>query len=427
MNRRVLRFALDPTLLLPFLALIPLAGNGQTRDAVCQNGAGEFSATSSTGVAVYVGTRKVEGFGSRDCESILSWKGRQLVAVPHAWQLDVDAMGIDLELGAPVLALQIRQTDADRFATYRIYSLKQPAQLLREITGSDTYSAVDTDLDGQVEIWTHDAAAVDDFDNIPLNAFDFPPTVVLRFEKHRLLDVSAGFVAEFDRQISAAKAQLSSEQLIAFKATDGTLAHATTSAPGELHSLTRTKIGILEIVFAYLYSGRQDQAWQSLRDFWPAADYQRIHAAIEAARARGILRQVDGTATSTGRARPKHKIPVFEAKARFDAPSPTTSPTRTAGVMIGPVSVAALMIADTPPVAIDMYMKRIGNEGEGPLEERTKVHLIIDDAGKVHSIQFDGPPNEQIKDATEGWRFIPARNQGHPVACSLELFLSSPK
>jgi hypothetical protein len=392
---------------------------------VCQNGVGEYSAKSIDGVNVHVGARKVQGFASRECESILSWKDQQIIAVTNAWQVDVDALDIDLGLGAPVLAIQIKPTAVTRYATYQIYSLHKPPQLLKEITGGDNYSAADTDLDGHIEIWTHDAAAVDGLENIPLKAYDFPPVVALRFEKHRLLDVSSQFVAEYNKQIAAARAELSPDQLSQFKATDGTLAKAVSASPGEMHNLMRTKIGVLEIVFAYLYSGREDQAWLTLHDLWPATDYDRIHAAIVAARARGILKQVDGA--DTEKPRSKHNIPVFAANVPGNAPDPSTYASHTAGSSVAPVAVSPLMIADTPPVAIDMYMKRTSDGGGGPLEERTKVHLIIDDAGKVHSIEFEGPTNERIKGATAGWRFIPAHNQGHPVASSLEMFLTSPK
>jgi hypothetical protein len=404
---------------------------------VCQNGAGSFSATSSTGAAAYVGTRKVEGFGSRDCELLLRWNRQELVAVPHAWQLDVDAMDIDLGLGAPVLALQMKPTEVDRTSTYQIYSLKQPPHLLREISGGDDYSAADTELDGHVEIWTHDAQAVDGFEDFPLSSFDFPPTVVLRFEKRGLMDASAEFRAEFDRQIAAVKAQLNPQQLSAFKASDGTLAATPPSSVEELHSLMAAKIGVLEIVFAYLYSGREDQAWQTLRDLWPAADYDRIRAEIAAARSRGILRQVDGAGTEEKRLKIKHQTAIYKAPSNRSKPSLEPAPSlvrpspatdgRTIMASSGNSDEGQAFIADTAPVQIDLYMKGTSDEDEAPLETQRTVHLLIDDAGKVHSIKFDGPPDQRIKDSIAGWRFIPALKNGHPVACSLDLSLSSPR
>lgn len=51
-----------------------------------------------------------------------------------------------------------------------------------------------TGLGGRVEIWTHDAGAADGFEGLDLDEFDFAPTVVLRFEGGRLMDVSSDFL-----------------------------------------------------------------------------------------------------------------------------------------------------------------------------------------------------------------------------------------
>jgi hypothetical protein len=431
MPSRTSRFAIHQLVILASLPLIPLAANSQSSDAACQNGAGGFAATSSTGVAVFVGTRKVEGFGSRDCQSILRWKDQELVAVPHAWQLDVDAMDINLGLSAPVLTLQMKATEVDRTSTYQIYSLKQPPELLREITGGDTYAAADTNMDGHVAIWTHDAQAIDGLEHIPLSSFDYPPTVVLRFEKRRLLDAQSEFTAEFDRQIAAIKTQLNPRQLSSFKAGDGTLAATPASAVDELHALMTAKIGILEIVFAYLYSGREDQAWHTLRDLWPDADYDRIRAAIAAARAHGMLRQVDGVDEGAGRSRAKHEIVVYQAppeKAKTNhEPSPPPMPSamgRESNVTSGS-NVSLTSVADSPPVPIHLYMKTEGDNGDAPLVRTMMLNLIIDDAGKVRSVQFNGSPDKRIKDASANWRFIPAFKFGHAVACQMNFEIAS--
>ena len=132
-------------------------------------------------------------------------------------------MGADLGLGSLVVAFQIKDTEADPRIQYKIYSLRQPPQLLRTITGEDYFSAADTRLDGSVEIWTTDAAAVNGFENLPRSAFDFAPTVVLRFEGKKLIDVSSEFRPYFDRQIATLRGQLDAQQLSDFKQSDGRL------------------------------------------------------------------------------------------------------------------------------------------------------------------------------------------------------------
>jgi hypothetical protein len=54
-----------------------------------------------------------------------------------------------------------------------------------------------------------------------------------------------------------------------------------------LPRLRKVKIQVLEIVWAYLYSGREKEAWRALADMWPIADVERIRSEIIAARAPG--------------------------------------------------------------------------------------------------------------------------------------------
>ena len=73
----------------------------------------------------------------------------------------------------------------------------------------------------------------------------------------------------------------------------------------ELEGLLNTKIKVLEIVWSYLYSGRQQEAWHELQDMWPASDFERIRAAILDARARGIRAEVDGVSSGALPGRPR--------------------------------------------------------------------------------------------------------------------------
>jgi len=72
------------------------------------------------------------------------------------------------------------------------------------------------------------------------------------------------------------------------------------------------KAKVLEIVWSYLYSGREQEAWRSLADMWPALDVDRIRAAILNARARGIRAQVDGVSTAIPSGREIH-AKIFDA------------------------------------------------------------------------------------------------------------------
>ncbi len=131
-------------------------------------------------------------------------------------------MGADLGLGVPVVAFQIRNSAFDASRSYGIYSLAEGHRSCSERLREETPSGPQfPDADGRVEMRTHDAKAASGFEGVPIGDFDFPPTVVLRFEDSRLIDVSSEFLSEFDRQIAQVRAQLNSKQLAEFKQGDG--------------------------------------------------------------------------------------------------------------------------------------------------------------------------------------------------------------
>ncbi len=270
-----------------------------TRFLVCNKGDGSFHGTLPRGtanhdIAVSVGAAKTKGFAARSCQAKLTWHKRDLVVVPDAAQVDIDVMGADLGLGSLVVAFQLKASDTDPQIKYEIYSLSKPPQLLRTITGEDFFSAADTMLDGSVEIWTTDAAAIKGFEGLPLGAFDAAPTVVLRFEKKKLIDVSSEFRPYFDREIETLHSQLDARQLSDFRQSDGKLPNEQRMKDHQPQGLLATKVKVLEIVWCYLYSGREQEAWKTLAEMWPSSDLNRIRTAIVDAQARGLRAQVDG-------------------------------------------------------------------------------------------------------------------------------------
>ena len=240
--------------------------SSQTYKVVCSNAYyGKFEVKFNTGVSVSVGPAANGGFFKRVCEARLRWDKQSLV-VAEAWQIDIDALGADLGLGVhdskgkadakddrnqskgePVVAFQVKKSDADPSMTYQIYSLEKPPRLLRTITGGDFFSAADTDLDGRIEIWTGDARAVDGFENLALSELDFAPTLLLRFEHHRLMDVSSQFRSHFDRQIENVRARLDSQKLRDFKNSDGKLSAPSPLPVEQLLRLRTAKIKVLKI------------------------------------------------------------------------------------------------------------------------------------------------------------------------------------
>jgi hypothetical protein len=109
------------------------------------------------------------------------------------------------------------------------------------------------------------------------------------------------------------RTQFGAQDLKDFQGTDGKLAATSSLAPDRIHALRITKIKILEIVWAYLYSGREQEAWRALADMWPPGDLDRIRAAILTARARGIRSQIDNFSAGESKFHFKKRAYIFDA------------------------------------------------------------------------------------------------------------------
>ena len=376
-----------------------------------------------------VAATKEHGLAEHSCEAELVSGNSSLTVVKGASQVDVDVMGADLGLGVPVVAFQVKKSAFDADMTYKIYSLQGHPQLLRTITGGDFYRAADTDMDGRVEIWTHDAGAASGFEGVPFGDFDFPPTVVLLFEDRRLMDVSREFQSEFDRQITQVRAQLASRQLAEFKRSDGKLERILPAEMSELRDLMMAKIGVLEIVWAYLYSGREQEAWRALAEMWPAADFDRIRTSIAGAQASGIRSEVDGVEPPDRTARKKRHVEVFNLaeQTKTVGSTPTTigsfqNSEKTDANSSPLVDVAA-------PQSILLYVPRPQEVENGVSRTGVEVDLVIDGAGKINSVKLvnkadNGPIGDSVLAASAGWKFIPAIRHGKAVASRILLTVS---
>jgi hypothetical protein len=411
------RFHLPAATLFAFLLsfLIAPISHAQNHDVVCREGDGEFQAEFPAGVKVHVGPTRKEGLAERSCEAILSWNDQNQVAAADAWELDVDAFGVNLGVGAPVVTLQVKKSKANCCMEYDVYSLRVPPTLLGRIRGGAFFSAADTDLDGRVEIWTDDAAAVEGLENLRLRDLDLPPPVVLRFARGRLLDASAEFLPYFDQRIAEERAKLNSQDLVDFKNSDGKLALISAIPAARLISLRSVKVKVLEIVWLYLYSGREEQAWRSLTELWPATDFERIRAVLTNARSRGIRSQVDGVSTA-GHPGSGNRAKIFDGTVTV-SPTPGVTPKD-----------VATKPEITPPRAILMERKPPVTELEKELaQSESLLTLVIDSAGKVRSVEPTADAqlvDESLLRSTSNWKFIPAFYKGEAVASRILLGVS---
>jgi hypothetical protein len=382
----------------------------QAQSVLCRGGNGNFDAEFRTGVKVHVGAGRDGGLATlatRACAAKLSWEKQELLVATGAAQLDLDAFGVDFGDGVPVAAFQIKKSDSDCCMDYAIYSLEKPPRLLRTITGGEFFSASDMNLDGNVEIWTNDAAAVNGFENLTLGELDSAPTAILGFAHGQLRDVSAEFQSYFDNEIARMRSGIQPHDLEDFKNSDGKLQEIPTPVSTErLHRLRAVKIRVLEVVWAYLYSGRDQEAWRFLAEMWPQVDADRIRAALMKARAVGIRSQADG-ASVVRREGKKKPARIFDAVSR---------------------SGRSRRLEIIPPKAILLELLPISEiQQPGPPLTELLLDLVIDEAGKVRSAEPAGNAKwadpDRIKSALT-WKFIPGFKDDRAVASRLRLAVS---
>lgn len=413
-------------LLLVFLYAGSFSCRSQTERSLCREGFGSFSSQFPTGVTVSVTAARSGEFAVHACDAKLRWGKNELPVAQGAWGIDIDVLGADLGLGGPVVAFRIKNSERDHQAAYEIYSLSKPPHLLRTLTGGDEYDARDRDLRGRNEIWLDDVRAIDGFENLPLSSWDFLPTIVLRFEDRRLVDAGSEFQKYFDRQIDLTKGQLDAQILDEFRKGDGRPSSSSTSAMEDLHALVRTKIQVLEIVWAYLDSGREEQAWKELAAMWPPADLNRIKKAIQDARAHGVLDQVDGVSRPEARVL-RRRATVFDC-IQTDAyeTAPDTVSAASHGQLASGVAELAPTLVDSRPQPIYLGMTYARNQDQDLPNSAAKIdlNLVVDAAGKVESAQLankadNGPIGRKVLDAAADWNFIPAFVGSRAVACRL--------
>jgi hypothetical protein len=280
----------------------------------------------------------------------------------------------------------------------------ETAASVATISGGDFFSSSDSDLDGRVEIWTGDAAAVNQIDNLSLSELDRVPTVVLRFTGGKLLDVSSEFQPYFDQTIAKIKSGLRDEDLRDFQSSGGNPASFSSLPAERSHRLRATKAKVLEMVWAYLYSGRAEEAWRLLNEMWPSGDVGRIRAELLSARARGIRSQIDGESKESSSGRKKH-AQIFDAVSREQAGG---------------------KLEIIPPTEI-LLRRPPDSMAQAPDQAEEVLDLVIDSAGKVRSVEPAGKAkriDSELISAASAWKFVPAFRYGRPVAARLRLTVS---
>ena len=209
----------------------------------------------------------------RACAANLKWETQELLVTAGASQVDLDAFGVDLGDGTPVAAFQIKNADS--------YCCMDYADLFSPRTAALTPGHHWRGLFQRIRYrfrWHRrnpyrrcrrrgrlgeaDAGRTGLCSNRFLPRYTWP-TTGCKFE----------FQSYFDDEIAGTRAGIHAQDLYDFKNSDGALvAIPTTASTERLHRLRMVKIKVLEIVWAYLYSGREEDGFGApLLQMWPPA------------------------------------------------------------------------------------------------------------------------------------------------------------
>lgn len=155
--------------------------------------------------------------------------------------------------------------------TYQIVDLGEHPLILSPIQNQSPFFFFKDPASHQYRIMTSDGE-FDYFDN-QCHTCTPMPRVVLRADASGFHDVSPQFTEQYDTEIAAARAKIAQKDVAKFQVAD----------------FKDAREVVLEIVFSYLYSGREPEAWKTLDEMWPAKDRQRIQSLIVQTQAKGLL------------------------------------------------------------------------------------------------------------------------------------------
>jgi hypothetical protein len=206
------------------------------------------------------------------------------------WTMAVDPIsGSDVSGGGkPDVVFEGHTSGARCCYEYWVASLTRAPRLIKK-RRSPLQAKFETTADGTVEIRIPDAAF--QFFMLPFEDA-VTPMVIFRLEGDKIVDVGSQHQQEYDEQISKARGEIKPGELENFRQSRYNDKLFTDQMPAVK--------AVLSIVLDYLYSGREQQAWQTLQEMWPASDQARVKATILERRERGIVNQLLATQKKPG-------------------------------------------------------------------------------------------------------------------------------
>ena len=216
----------------------------------------------------------------RVCRAYLRRRSGKQISLLTDWDVSIH-QGSAEDLfgdGHPGLVLEGYSGGAHCCYTYVIVDLGDLPVILQPVTNESPFYFFKDEASHQFRVMTSDGA-FDYFDGMCHACAPFP-RVVLRIDRDGLHDVSSQFTEQYDSEIALARARIAEGEISKFQIAD----------------FEDAKKVVLEIVFSYLYSGRETQAWQTLDEMWPAGDRERVKGVIIKTKAGGLLTKLAKTA-----------------------------------------------------------------------------------------------------------------------------------
>jgi hypothetical protein len=216
-----------------------------------------------------------------ECRAIVRDQQKHVVFSAHGPAMALVVAGKDVDGdGFPDLVLEGDSSGMHGTSTYYVVSLgEKPKLILKFQTEAVPAHFIPSQSTRGMEIQTWDGNFFM-FDDRSTAGSPYP-MVYFRIEGNRLIDISRDHVADYDKAIRQLRAEMPVQDLAVFlKAENKSETAGTEDASGQ----------VLKIVLAYLYSGRQTQAHNTLRKMWPPFDQERVWELILKTRREGILR-----------------------------------------------------------------------------------------------------------------------------------------
>lgn len=278
-KRRIYCYIAGLTLMLPFSSFAMAA---RIRD--CPAEIGSKTVRNLHGFVVeFTAIKDADSVSEAGCEVVVRDSAQKVIFSEEDSDFSLAISDADLAGdGVPDLVLESYSGGAHCCWTYYILSMGVDPHLVKQFDNERGAGFVRNENTGRVDIVTQDGA-FDYFDSQCHACTEFP-VVYLRLEGDQWVDSGPDHIQDYDEIIAKSRQALTAEEIQSFRSAQGDPYEADDSAG-------TTSKKILSIVFAYLYSGRPEQAQQALQELWPPSDQSRLWNLILVTRHKGILSQ----------------------------------------------------------------------------------------------------------------------------------------